>query len=119
MEGPCWHCHAPGHSHKGCIQETFPACPGAEWEGQGSSSTATHPSAAAAQVSPSLAALGPWGQWHLQWDFATLRGSLVTFTHLHPGLWEKDTKAQMTTSTLCARVGVLSTLGAPAGSAGT
>lgn len=47
-EGPRWHCHAPGHGHKGCIQELFLAHPGAERAGQGSSSTATHPRAAAA-----------------------------------------------------------------------
>lgn len=52
MEGPRWHCHAPGHSHKGRIQEPFLACPGTDCEGWGSSSTATHPSAATAHGQP-------------------------------------------------------------------
>lgn len=115
MQGPRWHCHAPGHSHKGRIQELFPARPGAEWGGRGSSSTAAHPSAAAARLSPSLAAPSPWGRWHQQWDAATPHGSLVT---RGCGRTPRLTCGR-TTSTLGARLGVLSTLGAPSGSVGT
>lgn len=111
-QGCLQHYHSPQH----CLQQRR----------QGDQARLRAGWAPRVSVSLSLAAPSPWGRQHpaprAQASSGMLPPPLQT-GHLHPGLlqarpWEKDTEAGITARTPTvpsARLGVLSTLGAPAG----